>query len=158
MKPALALILALLTAAPVHAHGVIQGALEIIHPNIPQPAKGAKSAAGYMAISNAGDTPDRLIGVETPAAAKSMLHTTRVSADGVASMTHLDAVEIPAGDTILLEPGGIHIMLMGLTGTLTEGDMIPGALIFEQAGRIEIEFMVDPPGGVDHTTMDHSGG
>jgi copper(I)-binding protein len=156
MKPALALVLALLTATPALSHSVTEGALEIIHPNIPQPAKGAKSAAGYMAISNEGATPDRLIGVETPAAAKSMLHTTSISADGVASMSHLDAIEIPAGDTILLEPGGMHVMLMGLTADLIEGDMVNGALIFEKAGRVEIEFMVDPPGGIDHSTMDHS--
>jgi copper(I)-binding protein len=158
MKPAFALILALMAALPAHAHGVTEGALEIIHPNIPQPAKGAKSAAGYMAISNEGDTPDRLIGVETPAAAKSMLHITELSAEGVTSMSHLDAIEIPAGDTILLEPGGMHVMLMGLTADLSAGDMVEGTLIFEKAGRVEIEFMVDPQGGVDHSTMDHSGG
>jgi copper(I)-binding protein len=110
-----------------------------------------------MGISNEGDHPDTLIGVEVGFAAKAMLHTTEFSADGVASMKHVEALEIPAGDTVVLEPGGYHIMLMGLTQPLNVGDMVPATLIFEQGGRVEIEFMVDPAdGSVDHSKMDHS--
>ncbi|MEZ5796775.1 MAG: copper uptake system-associated protein [Paracoccaceae bacterium] len=155
MKPLTGLLFALLMSTAVHAHGVTEGDIEVIHPNIPQPAEGSVTAAGYMAISNSGDHTDRLIGVETPVAESAMLHESRVSADGVATMVHVDGIEIPAGDTALLEPGGFHVMLMGLTQTLAEGQMVPGVLVFEHAGRIEIEFMVDPPGGVDHSQMDH---
>ena len=155
MKPFLGLLAALMLTTAAHAHGVKTGDLEIIHPNIPQPPASAKSAAGYMAISNEGHHADRLIGVETGLAQKSMLHTTEHGADGVAVMKHLDGIEIPAGDTVVLEPDGLHVMLMGLTGTVQEGDMVPATLIFEQAGRVEVEFMVDPPGGVDHSKMDH---
>jgi copper(I)-binding protein len=146
---------ALLLAHPVHAHGVTVGDLEIIHPNIPQPASSAMAAAGYMGISNAGDEADRLIGVETPVAQSAMLHKTEVNADGVASMAHVEGIDIPANDTVVLESGGYHIMLMGLTQELIEGQMVPGVLIFEKAGRVEMEFAIDPPGGVDHSTMDH---
>jgi copper(I)-binding protein len=152
----LALIAAMLLAHPVHAHGVTVGDLEIIHPNIPQPASSAMAAAGYMGISNAGDEADRLIGVETTVAQSAMLHKTEVNADGVASMAHVEGIDIPANDTVVLESGGYHIMLMGLTQELTEGQMVPGVLIFEKAGRVEMEFAIDPPGGVDHSTMDHS--
>lgn len=160
MKLASTLIAALLLSSAVStgafAHGITHGDLEIIHPNIPQPAKAAKAAGGYMGISNEGKTPDRLIGIETDIAKKAEVHITEVSAEGVASMRHIEALEIPAEDTTLLEPGGTHIMLMGLTAPLTEGDMVKATLIFEKAGRVEIEFMVDPPGGMDHSTMDHS--
>jgi hypothetical protein len=152
----LGLIAALLLADPVHAHGVTVGDLEIIHPNIPQPASSAMAAAGYMGISNAGDEADRLIGVETTVAQSAMLHKTEVNADGVASMAHVEGIDIPANDTVVLESGGYHIMLMGLTQELIEGQMVPGVLIFEKAGRVEMEFAIDPPGGVDHSTMDHS--
>jgi copper(I)-binding protein len=51
-------------------------------------------------------------------------------------------------------------MFMGLKGTLTEGQMHKATLIFERAGRVEVEFMIDPPvgqgGGMDHSDMDHS--
>jgi hypothetical protein len=50
---------------------------------------------------------------------------------------------------------------MGLTGTLTEGEMRKATLIFERAGRVEVEFMIDPPmgaGGMDHSKMGHGSG
>lgn len=157
MKRYLATLAVLLLASTAYAHEVTVGDLQIIHANIPAPMGSGQVAAGYMGISNEGDHPDTLIGVEVGFAAKAMLHTTEFSADGVASMKHVEALEIPARDTVVLEPGGYHIMLMGLNQSLNVGDMMPATLIFEQAGRVEIEFMVDPAdGSVDHSTMDHS--
>ena len=154
------LMLAVPVAAPVAAHEIIVGDLRIIHPHISQPAATAKAAGGFMAIENNGTEPDRLIGVESDIAAKSEVHESKVDANGVGTMTHVDSLEIPAGQTVSLEHGGYHIMFMGLTGTLMEGEMHKATLIFEKAGRIEIEFMIDPPMGEgeteDHSTMDHS--
>ena len=145
-----------LAASNANAHGIQVGDLEIIHPAIPLPPPSAPSAAGYMAIANDGSHPDRLIGVEVPFAKSASLHRTEVSADGIARMLPLEAVDIPADDTVLFEQGAMHVMLMGLSAPLNEGDMIPATLIFEHAGRVEIEFMVDPADGMDHSTMDHS--
>ena len=140
----------------VLAHEVTLGDIQIIHPHIAAPFAGAKSAAAYMVIANEGDQADRLIGVETPAAKMPGLHATDHGADGIARMQPRASVDVPAGDTVVLEPGGLHIMLMGLTAPLTIGQMVPGVLIFERAGRIEVEFSVDPADGVDHSTMDHT--
>jgi hypothetical protein len=158
MKPTLGLITALLlgTLSFAHAHGVTVGTLEIEHPAISAPPAGAKSAAGYLSIVNTGSTADRLLGVETGIAKRAMLHTTEHADDGVARMIHLDAIDIPAGGTVTLAPGGLHIMLMGLTGPVTKGDMIPATLIFQTAGRVEVEFSIDAPAGMDHSQMDHS--
>jgi len=158
MKPTLGLITALLcgTFCVAHAHGVTVGTLEIAHPAILTPPAGAKSAAGYLGIVNRGSTADRLLGVETGIAKRAMLHTTEHSDDGVARMVHLDAIDIPAGGAVTLAPGGLHIMLMGLTGPVTEGEMIPATLVFETAGRVEVEFSVDAPADMDHSQIDHS--
>lgn len=158
MKRLLTLAAALLLAAPAFAHEVVVGDLEIIHANIPQPAKSAMAAGGFMAIVNNGTEADRLIGVESDIAAKVELHVSRVDANGMGTMEHVDALDIPAGETVNLEHGGYHIMFMGLKEPLAEGQLVKGALIFEKAGRVEIEFMVDPPGegGHDHSAMDHS--
>lgn len=161
MTPALRLIATLLLAPtlsslPAAAHDVAAGALQIIHPAIPAPAANARSAAGYMVLANEGSTPDRLIGVETVIAGAAMLHTTDFGADGVARMRHLPAIDLPAGGIVTLEPGGMHVMFMGLTAPLAEGDMVSATLVFEQAGRVAIEFMVDPADGtMDHSTMTH---
>jgi periplasmic copper chaperone A len=76
-------------------------------------------------------------------------------------MEHIEALEIQPGETVSLEQGGYHVMLMGLTGPLKEGEMHKAVLIFEKAGRVEIEFMIDPPAGMgemDHSKMGHGTG
>jgi copper(I)-binding protein len=151
-------LLAALFATPVLAHELTVGDLQIIHPHIPQPAATAKAAGGFMAIVNNGTEPDRLIGVESDIAAKSEVHESKVDANGVGTMEHVDFIEIPPGDTVSLEHGGYHIMFMGLASQLTEGEMHKATLIFERTGRVEIEFQIDPPAGMgemDHSTMSH---
>lgn len=159
MTRLLALAAALFLSSPLLAHEVIVGDLKIIHPHIPQPSGGAKAAGGFMAIVNNGSEPERLLGVETTIAAKAEVHESKVDENGVGTMTKVEFVEIPPGQTVNLEHGGYHVMLMGLSGPLTEGELHKATLIFETAGRVEIEFMVDPPagkGGMDHSKMGHS--
>lgn len=158
MKRLLALATALILAAPVFAHEVVVGDLQIIHPHIPQPAASAKAAGGFMAIVNNGTEVERLIGIESGIAMKSEVHESRVDANGVGTMTHVDTIEIPPGATVNLEHGSYHIMFMGLNGPLAEGEMHKATLVFERAGRVEVEFQIDPPvgvGGMDHSKMDH---
>jgi copper(I)-binding protein len=153
MTKTFALIAALLLLGGMAcAHELTVGDLQFIHPHIPRPAATAQVAGGYLAISNAGAQSDRLLGVSSTIAKSVSLHQSRVDANGVASMSPVEMLEIPAGDTVLLEPGGYHIMFMGLTGRFSEGDMLPVTLTFEKAGAIEMEFMVDP---ADGTAMEH---
>ncbi len=140
-------------AATAFAHGFKGGDLEIGHPYIPTPPTAvAKTAGGYLKITNTGAAPDTLIAIESAVAEKTELHTTEMDADGVAKMLHVPALEIPAGETVTFERGGYHIMFMGLKQGLKEGEMIPGTLVFEKAGRIDVEFSVDTPKEAeDHT-------
>lgn len=100
-----------------------------------------RPAVFYVEIRNQGGGADRLTGIETPVADMPMLHQTVVE-DGVASMPHVEAIEIPAGETVSLAPGGHHGMLMGLTTSLAEGMAFPVTLQFEQAGAVEIDTQV----------------
>lgn len=150
-----ALVAALLVAQPALAHDYTLGALSIGHPMAFETPVTARSAAGYLTITNTGDTPDRLIAVRA-GFPRVMIHTTEM-ADGVARMMHLDGLDLPPGETVILEPGGIHVMFMGLDGDpLEQGERIPATLVFEQAGEIEVTFNVEPrpePG----SAPDHSG-
>jgi copper(I)-binding protein len=69
------------------------------------------------------------------------------SDDCPASMSPLTALEIRAGKTVRLEPGGCPITVLGLTGRFSDGDMLPVTLTFGKAAAIEMEVMVDPAGG-----------
>ena len=103
----------------------------------------SRPASFYVEIANNGASDDALIAIMTPAADKPMLHQTVIQ-DGLATMPHVEAVDVPAGETVSLSPGGYHGMLMELTTALSEGQTFPVTLTFEQAGAIEIDTQVLP--------------
>ena len=76
---------------------------------------GASATAGYLTIANAGSDPDRLLGVEFSAAAEAGLHQT-LSAGGVSAMRMVDAVRIPARQTVELKPNGFHVIVAAAAG------------------------------------------
>ena len=134
------------------AHDYKLGDLGIIHPMAFETPVTAKTGAGYVIIANDGETDDALLEVraEFP---KVMLHKSEEK-DGIASMTHVDKIDIPAGEVVELAPGGFHVMFMGLGGDPFEhGETVKATLVFEQAGEVEVEFKVVPRGAED----DHSG-
>lgn len=100
------------------------------------PVAGTNSAA-YMRIGNTTSTPDRLLRVESNVAGAIEIHQTMFT-DDIASMSPVEAVEIPAHDAVEIMPGGLHIMLIGLNRDLLEGEQIQLTLVFENAGRIAI--------------------
>jgi copper(I)-binding protein len=115
----------------------------------------ATSGAAFMTIMNHGTSDDRLIAVSSPAAAQVELHTHTQDAQGVMRMIHVtEGFPVTAGETLMLERGGNHVMFMGLTAPFEQGDMIPLTLTFEQAGEIEINVPVDlerkPAHGMGH--------
>lgn len=98
----------------------------------------APNSAAYMTLMTRGETTDKLVAVETPAADRAELHH-HVLEDGIAKMRQIEAIEIAPGEPATLEPGGLHIMLMGLTAKLEEGASLPLTLTFEKAGDITLE-------------------
>ena len=95
-------------------------------------------------MAGAGHAPEGLIGASTPVAQKTELHTHKETADGVMKMMHVEeGFEIKAGETHALARGGDHVMMMGLSGPINEGDDIPVTLVFEKAGAIEVMITVD---------------
>jgi periplasmic copper chaperone A len=103
----------------------------------------ARSGAAFMAITNAGDTVDRLVAARTPAAERVELHT-HIMSDGVAQMREVEGgIPLPPGETVMLERGGLHVMLMGLTGPLEDGAPVDLTLVFETAGEVSLTVPVD---------------
>jgi hypothetical protein len=96
------------------------------------------SSAVYMTLEIEGDEPDRLVAAATPMAERAELHT-HVMDQGVARMRPVSAVEVAPGAPTVLQPGGLHLMLMGLKQQLVEGDTLPLTVTFEKAGSAEIE-------------------
>jgi len=97
----------------------------------------AKAGAVYMTLTNNSSKVDHLLSVATDASETAQLHES-VEKDGVATMKPVEALEIPAGGTVELKPGGTHIMLTGLKAPLKKGGMIVLELKFEQAGTVQV--------------------
>lgn len=103
----------------------------------------AMSGAAFMAITNETDTDDRLIDARGDAAKRIELHT-HVLTDGVARMMRVeDGIPLPAGETVMLERGGLHVMFMGLNSPFEEGADVEVTLVFENAGEIAVAIPVD---------------
>lgn len=129
---------ALTFAAPALAQEI-----HVLDPYARSASPMAKTGAAFMLIENIGDADDRLIGASSPAAKKAELHTHR-EMDGVMKMIHVkEGFAIAAGETVFLQRGGNHVMLMGLTAPFEQGKTIPLTLTFEHSGEIEIEVPVD---------------
>ena len=106
--------------------------------------KSAKSGAAFMVLMNQGDSDDRLISAQSDIAKRVEMHTHKENADGVMQMIHVeDGFVIPAGGQHELARGGDHVMFMGLTAPLEQGDTISVTLTFEQAGEVTLDIPVD---------------
>ena len=104
----------------------------------------AKAGAAYMKIMNHSKEDDRLISVYSDIAKKTELHTHLKSDNGVMKMMRIDkGIEIGAMKEHSLVRGGEHIMFMGLKEPFENGKIIPVTLLFEKAGEVNIEVVVD---------------
>jgi copper(I)-binding protein len=132
----LALVACIAAVAPAVPHEVRVGPITVTDLWARATPPGAKTAGGYLTITNSGSAPDRLVGVATPAAARGEIHQMSVAAD-VMTMKPADGVAIPAGESVTLAPGGFHLMFLGLMEPLVEGGEMPVTLTFEKAGSVE---------------------
>jgi periplasmic copper chaperone A len=136
--PALALACAMSTAV---AHDYKLGALSIEHPWARPTLPGQGVGGAYLGIHNRGSAPDRLLGASMPAAMVEV-HEMRMEGE-VMRMREIGALDLPAGKSVTLSPGGLHLMLMGLKAPLKLGDKPVLKLRFEKAGEIEVLLHVE---------------
>ena len=144
-------------AAPfsASAHDYKVGELKIDHPWSRATPGTITTGAVYLAVTAQGDTPDRLIAVETPRAARAELHTMTMDGD-VMRMRQVSAIEVNPGEPAVLKPGGLHIMLIGLTAPMREKERFPLTLTFEKAGKVEVQIAVEAAGARDAGHDAHS--
>lgn len=128
------------------------GGIKIEQPWSRATPAGASVAGGFVRLTNTGDQPDRLLGATFAKAKAVEIHST-IDDAGVMKMRQLpDGVALAPGATVELKPGGMHLMLLGLTDGLTAGDKVTGTLQFEKAGSVDVEFSVAPLGAAAPAT------
>jgi copper(I)-binding protein len=147
MKFPIFIAAALLIAGTISAsaHEEKSETLTISHPWTRATAPTQKAGAVFMKIRSENSEADRLIGVSAPDAEQASLHT-HIRDGDVMRMRPVEGIDVPAEGEATLEPGGLHIMLIGLKGPLFEETTIPLTLVFEKAGKVQIDVVVEEAG------------
>jgi|SRR5471032_195801 copper(I)-binding protein len=140
------LVAASLAATPSFARDYRIGSIEIVEPWSRATPSTAPSAGGFLTLTNKGDAPDRLVAIESPAAKQAEFHEMKM--DGtVMRMRELEnGIVVAPGQTVELKPGGYHVMFIGLKAPFVKDQKVAATLVFEKAGRIDVEFQVDALG------------
>lgn len=129
--------------------------IEVLDATVAVPLNPSQAAVRFV-IDNGTDVDDALIGATSPVAAGAMVHKSDVDADGRSTMDAVPNLPIPAQASVSFDPGGLHVMLTGITEDLTEGDTIPLTLLFEEAGEVAVTVDVVAAGhDADMEDQDH---
>ncbi len=131
-----------------HHHGHAMAASKAGDIAIEQPfarATPAKVGGVFLTLKNAGGTADKLVKAASPVAETVELHTHIKDGDAM-RMRAVENIPVPANGQTALEPGGYHVMLIGLKQPLKEGTSFPLTLTFEKAGSVTVTVPVQKAG------------
>lgn len=126
------------------------GSLEISGGAVKAMLPGAKVGGGGFTIRNNGSDDDRLISAESPAAGRVELHEMTMQNDVMKMRQLEEGIAIPAGETVDLNSGSLHLMFMAVEKPFAEGDSVPVILTFEKAGKIDYMLPVGSAAGGAH--------
>lgn len=115
--------------------------------------EGAPTGAVFGLLVNLGDETDTVLSITTPAAEAAEMHEMLMGDGDVMQMRPVEGgFVVPASDYLTLEPGGLHIMLIGLKQPLVAGETLDLALTFEHAGEVAVQVPI-----VDMAAMEEGG-
>lgn len=147
----------LIVSAPTVGHAD-DAAIRITEPFARVASSAARSGAAFMILENPNASDDRLVGVRSDVAERVELHTHLASGDGIMRMVEVpEGFIVPAQGAHALARGGDHVMFLGLTRPLQDGDQIALTLIFEKAGEISLMVPVAADGSVGAAPAAHGG-
>lgn len=139
--PLLSVLLLVLAQAAFAAGPVI----EVEDPWARESPPMVTNGAAYMTLVNRGDETDRLMSVSGEVAETIELHA-HLMEGTVMKMRKIQGIEVNPGEPAILQPGGTHVMLIGLKAPLVKGSSFPLTLHFEKAGDIPVQVAVRRPG------------
>ncbi|HHJ16269.1 MAG TPA: copper chaperone PCu(A)C [Gammaproteobacteria bacterium] len=112
--------------------------VQVDHAWVREAPPGARMMAAYMTLINRGEEDITLVDVNSPAFRMVMLHKSAM-VDGMARMSHVDKLDIPAGASVALEPGSYHLMMPAPDTRLVSGDKVEFILEFADESQLRVE-------------------
>ncbi len=110
---------------------------------------GQPNSAVFMSLENQSAQDRALVAAESPAAEVVELHT-HVNENGMMKMRRVERIDIPAGKTVTLKPGGLHVMLIGLKEPLEQGTTVDLTLIYDDGSKTHV---MAPTRKIDPTSL-----
>lgn len=144
-----------LTTACFSLGAIAAGAADqvtVVDPYVRLAPPGAMATGAFMVLKNAGGKDVKLVKAGSGIAKITELHT-HINDGGVMKMRPVPDIDIKAGGEAVLQPGGLHVMLIDLKGPVKEGDKVAITLDFDDGSSKEIEAPVKKPMPMP---MDHS--
>lgn len=137
---------------------VTAGDLEITSGWVRAMLPGQPAGGGFFIVTNKGAAADRLVAASSPKAGRMEIHTMEIVNDVMVMRPVAGGLEIPAGATVELKPGGLHVMFMEVADPYQEGSTVPVTLEFEKAGKVDLVLPVlKGQGGMQHGSLDDRG-
>lgn len=119
----------------------LSGNLEVKNPWMRAAPESSNSAA-YLTIWNGTSERDTLLEIKAEEVAKSEVHESYTTNEGLAGMRPAGLLDIASGDSLVLQPGGLHLMLMGVKKNLQKGDSLQLTFMFAKAGSLAVQAAV----------------
>ena len=114
----------------------------------------APATGAFMVIKNNGDKDVKVLKADNPASKVTELHT-HLNEGGVMKMRPVPAIDIKAKSEAVLQPGGLHVMLINMNAPLKEGDSVPITLTFDDGSSKKVDAKVVRPVAAGMPMMDH---
>jgi copper(I)-binding protein len=105
---------------------------------------GAKTAAGYLLLTNKGEETASLIALTTTVCDRLMIHRSTLDAQGVARMWPVGKLEIAPGETVRFDTNGLHLMFEELKAPLVAGQKVPVRMVFDGLPPLTVQLEVRP--------------
>lgn len=131
---------------------VTAGDLEISSGWVRAMLPGQPAGGGFFIVTNKGAAADRLVAASSAKAGRMEIHTMEIVNDVMVMRPVAGGLEIPAGTSVELKPGGLHVMFMEVAEPFQEGGTVPVTLEFEKAGKVDLMLPVlkGQGGGMQH--------
>lgn len=127
-----------------------EGALGVTDAWIREAPPGATMLAGYATLKNTGDEPISVLTVQSDSFRMTSLHETVIGDNGVSKMRELHRLDLAPGETVVLEPGGKHLMLMQPRREIHAGDRVELLFMLRDGRRVDTRFdVLGPDAGSD---------
>jgi periplasmic copper chaperone A len=140
---ATAIGVACIATSPLALADKMTGDIEITNTWARPTVQGQQGGGGFVSFKNKGKTDDKLMSASSPAAARMELHTMSMEGN-VMRMRQVPNIELKAGESVELKPGGMHLMFLDITKPLEKGTKVPVTFVFEKAGKVTVDVSVQP--------------